>query len=216
MSRETPQLDPAVQDFVRAFGSPEPAWLATVREEAAGRPDGQMQISVEQGQFFGVLVAAMGARRVLEVGTFTGYSSLVFADSVGPDGQVVTVDVDADIQAVARANATAAGLADRIAYVTGDGVAALRAMTEARRGWFDLAFLDADKDRIVAYAEVTLDLVRPGGLVLVDNLFRSGRVATEPDDPSVQAMHALSRFAAERGLVRAAIPVSDGIGAFIA
>ena len=217
MSRETPQLDDPTLSFVRAFGSPEPEALAALRIETADHPHGEMQISQEQGQLFRLLVSATGARRVLEAGTFTGYSSQVFADAVGPDGRVVTVDADETIQHLARSRAKAAGLADRIEYIHGDGIAEFEKMLPDRTGWFDLAFLDADKQRVVRYCELCLKLLRPGGLVLIDNVFRDGKVAdpAHADDEGVRAMWAIRSFLETHGLVRSLVPISDGVGAFV-
>lgn len=217
MSRDTPTLDRPTQDFMRAFGSPEPEMLAALRRETAEHPMGEMQIAPEQGQLFRLLTAATGAKRVLEAGTFTGYSSQVFAEAVGPDGLVVTVDSDESVQALARERAHAAGLAGRIEYAHGDGIAQFESMLPDRAGFFDLAFLDADKQRMVRYCELCLRLLRPGGLVLIDNVFRGGKL-TDPahaDDEGVRAMWAINAFLQTHGLTRSLIPISDGVGAFV-
>jgi len=217
MSRDTIHLDTPTLDFVRAFGTPEPAALAALRLETAKHPQAEMQIAAEQGQLFRLLVAATGATRVLEAGTFTGYSSLVFAESVGPAGRVVTVDADADIQAHARDRAAAAGLADRIDYLTSDGIAGFESLLPEHAGSFDLAFLDADKHRMTRYCELCCRLLRPGGLVLIDNVFRDGRIAdpAHADDDGVRAMWAVKAWLEQHAPTRALIPIADGLGAFV-
>jgi len=217
MSRDTTHLDEATLDFVRAFGSPESTPLESLRLETARHPAAEMQISKEQGQLFRLLIAATGATRVLEAGTFTGYSSLVFAEAVGPGGRVVTVDADAEIQALARDRAAAAGLANRIEYLSADGVAGFESLLPKHEGSFDLAFLDADKHRMPRYCELCRQLLRPGGLVLIDNVFRDGRIAdpAHADDDGVRAMWSVKAWLEQHAPTRALIPVSDGVGAFV-
>ncbi|MFG0304830.1 MAG: O-methyltransferase [Phycisphaerales bacterium JB040] len=217
MSRDTTHLDDATLDFVRAFGSPESPALESLRSETARHPRAEMQISKEQGQLFRLLVAATGATKVLEAGTFTGYSSMVFAEAVGPDGRVVTVDSDPDIQALARDRAASAGLAGRIDYLTDDGIAGFESLLPEHEGSFDLAFLDADKHRMPRYCELCCRLLRPGGLVLIDNVFRDGRIAdpAHADDDGVRAMWAVKAWLESHAPTRALIPVSDGVGAFV-
>jgi caffeoyl-CoA O-methyltransferase len=148
-----------------------------------------MMVGLVEGQFLAVLVRSLRARRVLELGTFTGYSSISMALALPPDGQVITCDVNEETTAIARSYAEEAGVADRIDYRLGPALETIGSL----EGPFELVFIDADKDNYVNYYEATLPLLADGGLMVVDNTLWSGRVADpESDDDSTRAIRALN------------------------
>lgn len=157
--------------------------LAELRERTALDPSASMQVPPDQGQFLGFLVELMGARRCLEIGTFTGYSSLCIAQSLPPDGRLVCLDSSEVWTATAREFWQRAGVADRVELVIGPALETLERMLAAGEAdSFDFAFLDADKENYTRYYECCLRLVRAGGLIAIDNTLWSGTVA----DPSQQ------------------------------
>ena len=161
-----------------------------LRAETAALPRGIMQISPDQGRFLAFLVGLTGARRALEVGTFTGYSALCVASALPADGQLVACDISAEWTAIGRRYWQEAGVADRIDLRLGparDTLDALRA--EGAAGTFDIAFIDADKDANEAYYEAALDLLRPGGLIAIDNM-----MPQELDDASAPSAAEQSRL----------------------
>ena len=181
MTATTIGLPDDVHAYVLRWGLREPGILARLREETAAHPRSSMQIAPEQGAVLGLLVELLGARRCLEIGTFTGYSSLAVALSLPEDGRIVCCDVSDEYTAVARRYWAEAGVEDRVDLRLGPAVETLDALlAEGAAGTFDLAFIDADKSGYPAYWERCLDLVRPGGVIAIDNVLWSGRVA----DPS--------------------------------
>jgi caffeoyl-CoA O-methyltransferase len=188
----------------------EPDVLRRLREETAPLPHAQMQISPEQGAFMSVLVKAIGARRCLEVGTFTGYSSTVVALAIPDDGHLTCCDVSVEWTDVARRYWTDAGVAHKIDLRIGPAVQTLKTLEE---GSFDFAFIDADKPGYDAYYERALRLVRPGGLIAIDNVLWSGRVADDADqDERTVAIRALNdKIATDERVDVAMVPIGDGM-----
>lgn len=170
-------------DYIAAVSLREPEPLRRLRAETERQPLAQMRIDPEQGQFMALLARILGARRCLEIGTFTGYSALWVALALPPDGQLITCDINEETTAVARRHWQAAGVAERIDLRLGPALGTLDALIGAgRSGTFDFAFIDADKESYDAYYERVLGLLRPGGLVLVDNVLWGGSVA----DPKIR------------------------------
>jgi caffeoyl-CoA O-methyltransferase len=170
-----------------------------------------MQIAADQGTLLTVLVAAMGARRALEVGTFTGYSSLCIARGLGPDGRLLACDVSEEWTAIARRYWARAGLNDRIQLRLGPAAETLRSLPLEPA--FDFVFIDADKTGYPTYYEESLRRLRPGGLIAVDNVLWSGEVV-RPDaqDEDTRAIRAFNDFVASDTRVRSVmIPVADGL-----
>lgn len=162
---------------------PDPALSAAVAaSDAAGLP--RIAVSAQQGKFLCLLASAMQARRILELGTLGGYSTIWLARGAGPQGQVVTLEFDPRRAEVARANLERAGLGDRVEVVVG---AALDTLPTLTGGPFDLVFIDADKENNAAYLEWAIKLGRPGTAIVVDNVIRGGKVLTEADDVRVAA-----------------------------
>jgi len=192
----------------------EPDLLRRLREETAAHPSASMQIAPEQGQFMAMLVKLLGAAQALEVGVFTGYSSLAVALALPADGRLTACDVSEEFTAVARRYWEAAGVAHKIELRLAPAVETLDALLAAgRAGTFDFAFIDADKQAYRAYYERTLVLVRPGGLIAVDNVFRRGRVA-DPDvnDPDTVAMRDFNRHVhGDPRVEMSLVPIGDGL-----
>lgn len=182
MSTRSISLTDALYDYLLSVSLRETGLQRRLREETAANPMSRMQISPEQGQFMALLARLMGARRCIEVGVFTGYSSLAVALALPSDGSIVACDVSEEWTAVARRYWAEAGVAHRIDLRLAPALETLDELLESGAGdSFDLAFIDADKTNYLAYYERTLQLLRPGGLVVVDNTLWSGRVA----DPEV-------------------------------
>lgn len=174
-------LPEAIATYVRSAGIEEPRPLAALREETERLPDAHMASTPEQAALLGFLARLVGARRTLDIGTFTGYSALAVAYALPPDGEVMAFDDSPDMAEVARRHWGQAGMNQRIRLHVGpaaDGVDML--IAEGRAGTFDMAFIDADKEGYDGYYEQCLTLVRPGGLIVLDNMLWKGTVA----DPS--------------------------------
>ncbi|MAY66467.1 MAG: SAM-dependent methyltransferase [Rhodospirillaceae bacterium] len=183
MTKSTTGLDPALYEYILQTTLREPEVLARLRRETDSHPQARMQISPDQGQLLGLLVELMGARRVIEVGTFTGYSSLAMALALPDDGEMVCCDVSEDYTSVARRYWAEAGVDQRITLRLAPAVETLDALiSEGRAGTFDMAFIDADKENYQTYFDRCLTLLRPGGLVAVDNVLWNGRVIDPSDD----------------------------------
>jgi caffeoyl-CoA O-methyltransferase len=214
MSRQSLTLSDALYDYLLEVSLREPPLLARLREETAALPRSGMQISPEQGQFMALLAELVGARRVLEVGTFTGYSALVVALALPADGRIITCDVDEDMTAIARRYWAEAGVADKIDLRLGPAVDTLDALlADGGADTFDFAFVDADKESYDAYYERALALLRQGGLMVIDNVLWSGAVADpEQQDADTSALRALNaKLHGDQRVSLSLLPVSDGI-----
>jgi caffeoyl-CoA O-methyltransferase len=170
-----------------------------------------MQIGDDQAVLMEMIVRAMGAKRAVEVGTFTGYSSLAVARGLGPDGHLLCCDVSEEWTAMARAAWEEAGVADRVELVLGPGEETLRALPAGEQ--FDFAFIDADKPGYPVYYEEILTRLRRGGLILLDNMLQGGRVYDESNtDESVTAIRALNdTIAADDRVKVVLLPIGDGV-----
>ncbi|SPM29450.1 O-methyltransferase [Mycobacterium terramassiliense] len=180
--------DPTPQDVDAFLDSTvvgdDPVLAAALRaSDAAGLP--QIAVSAQQGKFLSLLAGAIGARRILEVGTLGGFSTIWLARGAGPEGRVVTLEYEPKHAEVARSNLQRAGVGDRVEVIVG---AALDTLPTLNGGPFDLVFIDADKENNAAYLEWAIRLARPGSVIVVDNVIREGRIIdTETDDAKVQA-----------------------------
>ncbi len=182
MSSRTLNLDDRLYAYLQRISLREPEVLARLRTETMRLPMAVMQISPEQGQFMGLLVQLLGARRCLEVGTFTGYSALACALVLPPDGELVTLDISEEWTAIGRRYWAEAGVADRVRLQLGPAGESLRQLRrDGRESTFDFMFIDADKTGYADYVEQGFHLVRAGGLIAIDNVLWSGLVA----DPAV-------------------------------
>lgn len=214
MSNRTIGLPDALYAYLLEHSLREPEVLRRLREETARHPEAQMQIAPEQGQFMALLVRLMGARRALEVGVFTGYSSTVVALALPPEGRLVACDVSEEYTAHARRAWKEAGVDDRVELRIGPAVETLDALLAAGEGGrFDFAFIDADKEAYDAYYERCLQLVRPGGLIAFDNTFRGGRVADPSEtSASVEAIRRLNaKLHRDARIHLSIVPIADGL-----
>lgn len=190
----------------------EPPILERLREETAPMEEAGMQISPEQGQFMALLARLIGVRRYLEVGVFTGYSSLAVGLALPPDGTIVACDVSEDFTAIARRYWTEAALSDRIELRLAPATETLADLIAAGE-LFDMMFIDADKPNYRAYYEAGLRLVRPSGLIAIDNVLWSGKVADPAiDDENTNAIRDLNRrLVADDRIDLAIVPIGDGL-----
>jgi len=214
MSTRTLTVDDKLYDYLLTVSVREPRVLAELREETARLPEAGMQISPEQGQLMRLLVELMGARRCLEVGVFTGYSSTSVALSLPPGGKLVACDVSEEFTSVARRYWRKAGVEDRIELRLGPALGTLDALLGAgERGRFDFAFIDADKDNYLAYYERCLELLRSGGLLAIDNVLWGGSVV-DPEDSrsSTRAIRSINDVISRDERVSISlVPIGDGL-----
>ncbi len=206
-------VDQSVQQYILETTVREHPILAELRHETDNLPNAVMEIGADQGAFMQLLARAIGAKRYLEIGVFTGYSSLAVALALPDDGRVVACDVSEEYTAVARRYWQKAGVAEKIDLHIGPALETLRDLLADSVEPFDMAFIDADKVNTDAYYELALQAVRPGGLILIDNALQSGDVA----DPSQNgtgtvAMRALNAKAAvDRRVEVSLIALCDGV-----
>lgn len=207
------QFDERLLSYLRDHSSAEPDILRRLREETATHPASCMQIPPEQGQLLSFLLELTGATRVLELGTFTGYSSLLFALSIPRLGVVVTCDNDSDTTATARRYWEEAGVEHKIDFRLGEASDSLQQLQSEAQEPFDFIFIDADKSKIVEYYEGCLELLKPGGLLVIDNILWSGRVLDSNfQDEETKAIRDLNRLVRDDSRVRAInLPLADGI-----
>ena len=214
MSNATLGLPEELHAYLLDVGVRESDLLRQLRDETAAMPEHDMQIAPEQGALMALLVELTGARRCLEVGTFTGYSSLSVALALPADGRLVCIDLSREWTDVARRYWAQAGVADKIELRLGPALDTLDAMVaEGQAGTFDFAFLDADKDNYPAYADRILTLLRRGGLMAIDNVFWGGEVAQpEVDNVSVRGIRELNRIlASDERVSLSMVPIADGL-----
>lgn len=201
-------------NYVRTVGVNEPEVLRRLREETARYPNAQMQITPEQGQLFRVLLGATGARKGLEIGVFTGYSSIATALALPSDGQVIALDASEEFTQVARRYWKEAGVQDKIELRLGPAAETLRALlNEGAAGTFDFAFIDADKASYDTYYEFALELVRHHGLIAIDNTLWRGEVLdSNARDADVVALRALNqKLHGDRRVASVLMPIGDGL-----
>ena len=174
-----------VDDFLNnTVVGDDPALSAAMEaSDAAGLP--QIAVSAQQGKFLSLLAGAIQARRILEIGTLGGFSTIWLARGAGPQGSVVTLEYEPKHAEVARANLERAGVADRVEVIVG---AALDTLPTLNGGPFDLVFIDADKENYVAYLEWAVRLARPGALIVADNVIRQGQILDPQDDAQARAV----------------------------
>jgi len=214
MSNRTLPLDDRLHQYMLDVTLREPAILAELRDETSRHALSSMQIAPEQGQFMGMLARLCGARRYLEVGTFTGYSSIAMALAMPEDADIVCCDVSEEFTDIARRYWRKAGLSDRIALHLGPADVTLeRLLAEGQGNSFDIMFIDADKENYTRYYELGLGLVRPGGLIMIDNVLWSGAVADPANnDHSTRAIRAINtQLLADDRVHLSMAPIGDGL-----
>ena len=209
MSRMMPVTED-LMDYIAGVGVREHQALAHCRTETRELANARMQIGPDQGAFMATIVRLVGARRILEIGTFTGYSSTVMALAMPPDGRMLCCDVSREWTDIAREAWQEAGVAERIELRLGPAVETVASLEDAS---FDLAFIDADKPSYDAYYEGCLRVVRPGGLIMIDNTLWSGRVADPSEnDEQVTAIRALNeKISGDERVDPVILPIGDGL-----
>ena len=210
MANRTLAMTDDLVAYLREVGVREHPVLAALREDTARLPEHGMQIAPEQGAFMSLLVRVTGARRILEIGTFTGYSSTAMALALPEDGTMTCLDVSREWTDRARRAWDDAGVSDRVDLRIGPAVDSLSALASDH---YDLAFIDADKPGYDAYYEGCLRVVSPGGLILIDNVLQGGRVVDQAEDgESVRAVRALNaKIATDDRVDHVLLPLADGL-----
>ena len=207
-------LDEKIYEYILNNSLRDLPILKKLRDETRKMPDGRMQISSDQGQFMGFLVKLTNTKKIIEVGTFTGYSSLVMALALPENGQILSCDISEEYAAVARRFWQEAGVSNKIQLLLGLAEETLvELIKNGEAGTFDMAFIDADKVNYKIYYENCLDLLRPGGLILIDNVLWSGKTANpdETDDDTV-AIRELNLFIHnDKRVDLSLLPVGDGL-----
>jgi predicted O-methyltransferase YrrM len=214
MSNKTITLTPAVYRYLLDISLREPEVLQRLRAHTAGIPYATMQITPEQGQLMALLVQLIRARRVIEVGVFTGYSALAVALALPADGRLIACDINEQWTAIARPYWQEAGVAEIIELRLTPALQTLDALlADGQAGSFDFAFIDADKDNYILYYERLLQLLRPGGLIAVDNVLWDGKVADPADqEADTVALRAFNEHVHKDGRVMLSlVPVGDGL-----
>ena len=207
-------LPQAVDDYLRTVVARESPLQQRLRDETAKLPMGGMQIGADQGVFLAFLVRLIGARNAIEIGTFTGYSALSVASALAPGGRLVCCDVSEEWTAIARRYWAEAGVADRIELHLQPAQETLALLLRKHGpGSFDFAFIDADKTGYDAYYEACLELLRPGGLIAIDNVLWSGTVADPADQkPDTIALRALTvKIRDDRRVDASLVSLGDGV-----
>jgi predicted O-methyltransferase YrrM len=213
MTAKSTFVDPAIQEYIIGNVVREVPVLRELREETSRRPESRMAIGPEQGQLMGLLAHTIGATRYLEIGVFTGYSSLAMALALPENGYILACDISEEFTAEARRFWEIAGVAEKIELRIGPALETLARLRAEGTQPFDMAFIDADKRNVGEYYEAALELVRPGGLILVDNVLWGGAVLdASDDDADTRALHALNVKAGRDERVDVALlPVCDGL-----
>ncbi|MBK1989637.1 class I SAM-dependent methyltransferase [Sphaerospermopsis aphanizomenoides BCCUSP55] len=214
MSKQTIGLEQNLYDYLLSVSLKEPEVLTQLRQETAQLPMSRMQISPEQGQFMALLVKLIGAKKTLEVGVFTGYSSLVTALALPADGKIVACDVSEEFTSVAQRYWEKAGVRNKIDLHIAPALETLDNLLAAGEAEsFDFAFIDADKGNYENYYERSLQLIRPGGLITVDNVLWSGRVADpEVQDNQTKKIRAFNQKLHEDSRITLSlVPIGDGL-----
>ena len=213
MTTRTLQVDETLQRYIDSHSLREHPAQTALREATRAQPHAGMQIGADQGQFMALLVRLIGARRALEIGTFTGYSALSVALALPADGKLLACDVSDEYTRVGKPFWQQAGVAHKIELVLGPALATLDARLAAgEAGQYDFAFIDADKTHYDDYYERCLQLVRTGGLIVFDNTLWSGAVARPSSDADTRALQALNdKLHRDERIDLALLPLGDGV-----
>jgi len=207
-------LSPPLYDYLLSVSLREPDVLRQLREETAALPQAVMQVTPDEGQFLGFLVRLLGVRKAIEIGVFTGYSSLSVALALPEDGRLVACDVNETYTAIARRYWEKAGVSSKIDLRLAPALDTLDALlAQGEAGSFDFVFIDADKTNYRNYFERSLQLLRPGGVIAIDNVLWSGQVIDPNNhEPSTEAIRAFNQALHSDNRVEICLlPISDGI-----
>ncbi len=214
MSNKTITMTDRLYEYMHSVSLREPEILRQLREETAKDPMAQMQISPEQGQFMALLVELLHAGRAIEVGVYTGYSTLCVALALPSEGRIIACDVCEEWTRVARRYWEKAGVLDKIDLRLAPAIQTLDDLIRSgESGTFDFVFIDADKESYDEYYERALTLCRPGGLIAFDNVFWDGRVADpEVDDEETTALRKLNKkLHHDERITLSMVPIADGL-----
>ena len=214
MSKQTIGLDDRLYNYLLSVSLREPEILQQLRQETNNHPQAMMQIAPEQSQFMALLVQLLGAKKTLEVGVFTGYSSLSVALALPHDGKIIACDVSEEYTAIARRYWQKAGVADKIDLRLAPALETLdRLLADGQAETFDFAFIDADKVNYEGYYERSLQLVRPGGLIAINNVLWGGKVAySQFQNSSTLAIRALNqKLHHDERVNLSLVPIADGL-----
>lgn len=214
MQKRSLGLDDRLYNYFLSVSLREPEVLYQLRQETANHPAAMMQIAPEQGQFMALLVQLLGAIKTLEIGVFTGYSSLSVALALPANGKIVACDVSKEYTNIARRYWQQAGVANKIDLHLAPAIETLdRLLASGQSETFDFAFIDADKENYDCYYERSLQLVRPGGLIAIDNVLWGGDVANfQLQNRSTQAIRALNeKLHHDERIFLSLVPIADGL-----
>ena len=208
------QIQPSIYDYVLSVSLREPDVLHQLRQATAQHPEGYMQTAPEQGQLLALLVQLMQAKKMIEVGTLTGYTTLWLAQALPPDGSIIACDVNEDCGAIARHHWQAAGVADQIDLRIAPAVDTLdNLLATGQAGTFDFVYIDADKNNYDAYYEKSLQLVRVGGLIAIDNTLWMGQVIDSKiqDDDTVAIRELNQKIHQDQRVKMSLVAIADGL-----
>lgn len=214
MSSQTIVVNDAIVDYLLNHVRPESPTAVALREKTEPMRESMMQVSQLQGAVMSWLIQLIGAKRTIEVGTFTGYSALAVAEALPEDGQIICCDVSEEWTSIGREYWQQAGVEPKIDLRIRPAVDTLSELLEqGEEGQFDFAFIDADKPNYDSYYELCLKLLRVGGMIAVDNVLWSGRVASaNANDPSTLAIKELNdKIVADRRVNAVMLPIGDGL-----
>ena len=214
MSSTNYLLEDKIYDYLKAVSLREPLILKRLREETAKLPMAIMQVAPDQGQFMALMAKLTGVRKAIELGVYTGYSSLAVALVLPPDGRLIACDINDDYTNIAKRYWDEAGVAEKIDLHIGPALDTLNELLAAgEAGSYDFAFIDADKVEYAEYYEQCLKLLRVGGLILVDNVFGFGKVFDDSNaDDSVRAVCAFNnKLLTDDRVDISIIPMGDGL-----
>jgi len=214
MSNQTLDLSDNVYEYLLDHSLREPSLLAELRRETSELEMSIMQISPEQGQFMALLAKLIGVKRAIEVGVFTGYSSLSLAMAMPADGELIVCDMNEEWTSMARRYWEKAGVADKVKLKIAPALKTLKALlADGQAGKFDFAFIDADKTNYKNYYECCLELIRPGGVIAIDNVLWGGAVADMSDDSEdTRAIRELNDHIHQDDRVdMSLLPIGDGL-----
>jgi O-methyltransferase len=213
MSNKSIQVDDSLYRYILSISLREASLLRELREETSQLEMARMQIAPDQGQFMALLLKLTGARRYLEVGTFTGYSALVCALAMPDDAQLYALDISKEWTAIARRYWERAGVAERINLKLGSAAKTMQSMLPAAQNSFDAIFIDADKTGYATYIQYAFELLRPGGLLMLDNVLWGGSVIdpSVDDEDTVAIRRVNEAMVADDRFDVSLVPIGDGL-----
>jgi caffeoyl-CoA O-methyltransferase len=214
MANKTINLSAQLYQYLLENSLREPAVMKALRDVTAKLPECNMQIAPEQGQFMQLLINLMGAKRVLEIGTFTGYSALAMAMALPEEGELVCCDLNAEWPAIGAGFWKAAGVEKKITFIEGEALTSLTQLLGSEGvNSFDLAFIDADKENYQNYFEFCLRLIKKGGLILIDNTLWNGAVCDTNDKSkatcSIREFN--KKISTDERVLLSQLPLGDGL-----